>query len=129
MEYQYPSLSDRIQSILIDQVFIIALMFMASAVLDRYENVPDWIRIVLFFGLWGVYEPICMTFGCTIGNYVKRIRSRKFNDPTKRMNVFQAYIRYFIKILLGLVSFVTINMNKAKRAIHDFVASTVMIKV
>ena len=129
MQYEYPSLSDRIQSIIIDQVFIVALMFASASLLDKYENAPDWIRIVLFFGILAIYEPFCMMFGCTIGNYAKRIRGRKYEDPTKRMNVFQAYLRYFIKILLGWLSFLTIGMNKEKRAIHDLAASTVMIKV
>jgi hypothetical protein len=26
------------------------LLFVASSLLDKYENAPDWIRIVLFFG-------------------------------------------------------------------------------
>ena len=54
----YPSLSDRVQSNFIDVVLIIVLMFIASSVLDKYETAPDWIRIVLFFGLWAVYEPL-----------------------------------------------------------------------
>jgi uncharacterized RDD family membrane protein YckC len=129
MQYEYPPLSDRIQSIFIDQIFIITLMFVSTSILDKYEDAPDWIRIVLFFGIWAIYEPICMIFGCTLGNYFKRIRSRKFSDPTKRMNIFQSYLRYIIKIMLGWLSFLTINMNKEKRAIHDLAASTVMIKV
>jgi len=129
MQYEYPSLSDRIQSIFIDQILIISLMFVSASILDKYENAPDWIRIVLFFGIWAIYEPISMMFGCTLGNYAKRIRSRKFSDPTKRMSIFQSYLRYIIKIMLGWLSFLTINMNKEKRAIHDLAASTVMIKV
>jgi len=104
-------------------------MFVSASILDKYEDAPDWIRIVLFFGIWAIYEPICMMFGCTIGNYAKRIRGRKFADPTKRMNIFQSYLRYIIKIMLGWLSFLTINMNKEKRAIHDLASSTVMIKV
>jgi len=45
------------------------------------------------------------------------------------MTLLQAYIRFITKILLGWLSFLTINMNKDRRAIHDLVASTVMIKV
>ena len=52
----YPSLSDRVQSNFIDVVLIVVLMFVASSILDKYENAPDWIRIVLFFGLWAVFR-------------------------------------------------------------------------
>ena len=80
----YPTLSDRIQSLLIDQVFIIVCMFVFAALLDRFENPPDWIRAALFFGIWGIYEPFCLVFACTLGNYVKGIRVRKFKDQTKK---------------------------------------------
>lgn len=129
MEDIYPSLSERIQSILIDQVFIITLMFVFASILDRFEDPPDWIRIVLFFAVWLIYEPFLMTFGCTLGNYFKKIRVRKFPDSSKRINIFQAYGRYILKMLLGWLSFITITTNKERRAIHDLAASTLMIKV
>ncbi|MCW3118136.1 MAG: hypothetical protein JWM28_2218 [Chitinophagaceae bacterium] len=128
MEHKYPSLSERIQSMLIDQVLIVVLMFAFASMLDQFENSPDWIRIVLFFGIWGVYEPIAMTFGGSMGNYAKGIRVRKFNSGLESINILQAYIRYFVKIALGWLSFLTINMNTGRRAVHDLAAATVMIK-
>jgi hypothetical protein len=53
MEIEYPSLSDRFQSIIIDQVFIVILMFSGAAILDKFNDAPDWVRIALFFGIWG----------------------------------------------------------------------------
>jgi len=129
MENEYPSLSERFQSIITDQVFIVILMFVSAAILDKFSDAPDWIRIALFFAIWGIYEPVCMTFGCTIGNFIKRIRVKKFEKPEKRINIFQAYVRYITKLLLGLISFLTVTTNKERRAIHDMAASTVMIKV
>ena len=124
----YPSLSDRIQSAFIDAVLIVVLMFMATALLDKYENAPDWIRIVLFFGLWAVYEPLCTTLGCTAGNYMKGIRVRRYNNESNRINFFAAFVRYCVKILLGWISFITIHFNPERRAIHDYVAGSVMVK-
>jgi uncharacterized RDD family membrane protein YckC len=129
MENEYPSLSERFQSIIIDQVFIVILMFSFATILDKFSDAPDWIRIAMFFGIWGIYEPVCMTFGCTIGNFMKRIRVKKFARPEKKINIFQAYARYITKLLLGFISFLTVTGNKERRAIHDMVASTVMIKV
>src|SRR5882672_7475084 len=68
---EYPNLSDRVQSTFIDGIFIVIMMFVFASILDKYENAPDWIRIVLFFGLWAIYEPVCTTFGFTIGNLIK----------------------------------------------------------
>lgn len=129
MMEKYPQLTDRIQSSFIDLILIVAMMYVFASILDRYEHVPDWVRIVMFAGLFVIYEPLCMTIGFTLGNYIKGIRVRKFSDSTKRINIFQAIIRYPIKVLLGWISFLTIHSNPKRRAIHDMVSGTVMIKL
>ena len=129
MKPQYPYLSARVQSSFIDALVIIVLMFVFSAVLDKFEDPPDWIRIAMFFGIWAVYEPLCTTLGATIGNMVKGIRVRRRNDPSKRINFFQAFIRYIFKMLLGWVSFLTIHSNTERRAIHDIIAGSVVVNL
>jgi uncharacterized RDD family membrane protein YckC len=129
MQEKYPQLTDRIQSTFIDTILIVILMFISASVLARFNNVPDWVRITLFVALFFIYEPLCMIFGSTLGNYLKGIRVRKNSDTTKRINVFQAIIRYPVKLFLGWISFLTINANSKKRAIHDFVSGSVMIKL
>ncbi len=125
----YPLLADRVQSSFIDAILVIVLMFVFASVLDRFENVPDWVRIVLFIFLFVIYEPVCTSLGCTLGNYSKKIRVRNAADTGKRITIFQALIRYIIKVLLGWLSFLTIHSNPGKRAIHDFAAGSVMIKI
>ncbi len=125
---EFPSLSDRFQSTFIDMLFIVAMMFVASSVLERYQEVPDWVRLVLFVGLWGVYEPLCTSLGATIGNSMKNIRVRRITNITKRISFVQAFFRYLLKISLGWISFITIHFNPEKRAIHDLAAGSVMIK-
>lgn len=128
MEVTYPLLLDRIQSIFIDLVFIIILTFFASSLLDKVQDPPDWIRIALFVGLWALYEPLAVTFGCTLGQYIKKLRVRSHADPTRRINVLQAFVRYILKTFLGWISFLTISSNPERRAIHDFVSGSVMVK-
>ncbi|HVU55821.1 MAG TPA: RDD family protein [Puia sp.] len=123
----YPLLLDRVQSIFIDLILIVALMFVFAALLD--DDAPNWIRIVLFFGIWAVYEPLLVIFGCTLGQYVKKIRVRDHADPSRRINIIQAFFRYLIKAALGWFSFLTISFNPEKRAIHDFVSGSIMVKV
>jgi uncharacterized RDD family membrane protein YckC len=129
MQEKYPQLADRIQSTLIDTILIIILMFVFASILDKYENVPDWVRIVMFAGLFIAYEPLCMTLGSTLGNYLKGIRVRRNSDSTKRINILQAIIRYPVKVLLGWISFLTIGSNSKRRAIHDLISGSVMIKL
>ena len=126
---QYPFLSDRIQSSFIDLVFIVMMMFVFASWLEKYDNAPDWIRVALFFGLWAVYEPVCTSLGGTLGNYMKGIRVRQHKSSTKKINIFQALLRYVLKTTLGWISFLTMHTNKERRAIHDLAAGSVMIKI
>jgi uncharacterized RDD family membrane protein YckC len=128
MEKSYPALSDRIQSTFIDSLFIVFLMFVTSAILDRYEQAPDWIRITIFVGLWAIYEPLSTSFGGTIGNRIKGLRVRQYNNEHQRINIGQAFLRYILKVLLGWISFVTIHSNAQRRAIHDYASGSVMVK-
>lgn len=126
---KYPQLTDRVQATFIDTILIVIMMFVFAGILDKFENVPDWVRISLFVSLFMIYEPLCMTLGFTLGNYIKGIRVKKYADSTKRINILQAFIRYPIKVLLGWISFLTINRNAKRRAIHDLVSGSVMIKL
>lgn len=104
-------------------------MFVFTYILDRFDNTPDWVRMVLFAVLFLAYEPLCIALGFTLGHYLSGIRVRKNSDSTKRINIFQSIIRYPIKFLLGWISFFTIHFNPKRRAIHDFVSGSVMIKL
>ena len=128
IEIEYPTLSERVQSTFIDTIFIVVMMFVIASLLNRYENAPDWIRIVLFFGIWGVYEPVCTSLGFTIGNYLKGIRVRRISDYNKKINIIQAFFRYVLKISLGWISFLTIHTNPQRRALHDLAVGSVMIR-
>lgn len=128
MEEKYPFMIERIQSILIDSILVIACMILFSDVLSNFKDVPNWLRALLLIALF-LYEPIATTLGGTIGNNIKGIRVRKNSDEVQSINFFQALIRYFFKLLLGWLSFITIFSSDKKRAIHDIVSGTVMVKV
>lgn len=128
MEEKYPLMLERIQSILIDSVLIVACMILFSDILSNFKNVPNWLRAVLLILLF-LYEPIMTTFGGTIGNNIKKIRVRKNSDETQSINIIQAIIRYFFKIIFGWLSFITFFSSSKKRAIHDIISGTVMIKI
>jgi len=128
MDKKYPFILERIQSILIDSVLIIACMILFSDILSNFKNVPNWLRAVLLISLF-LYEPVMTTFDGTIGNNIKKIRVRKNSDENESINLFQALIRYFFKLLFGWLSFISIFSSTKKRAIHDILSGTVMIKV
>ncbi len=108
---------------------MVVLMFVAASVLDKISDGEDgWIRALVFIGIWGVYEPLSMTLGSTLGNYLMKIKVRQEGNRDKKINLLQALIRFIIKISLGWISFLTIHSNKERRAIHDFAAGSVVIE-
>ena len=128
MNENYPSVLDRTKSTLIDSILIIACMLLFTDILNMFKNVPDWTRAALFISLL-MYEPVCTTFGATLGNDKMKIRVRKNSETSERLNIFQATIRYFFKIIFGWLSFVTIFISPKSRTLHDFIVGSVMIKV
>lgn len=127
MHEKYPELSMRIKSAFIDGLFIFLLMFFFSAVLDRLTEPPVWLNMLMFIGIWVLYEPVCVAFGCTIGNYLMGIRVRRASNEARHINIFQSLVRYALKISLGWLSFLTIHQNTQRRAIHDLAAGSVMV--
>jgi uncharacterized RDD family membrane protein YckC len=123
----YPSLTERIKSSSADLIFILFLMSVIAMTFDQYTDVPDWLRAGLFIFLFLIYEPLAQTFGCTLGNYIMGIRVKQESNPTKRINIAQAYLRFAVKTALGIFSFFTINSNPERRAIHDIASGSVMI--
>ena len=127
MNPQYPSLLDRTKSITMDTLFLVGIMFALSELLNFFKDVPDWLKMVLFILLL-MYEPLCTAFGVTLGQDKMEIRVRKVSDETKRINIFQAILRFVFKYIFGWLSFITLFTSQKKRAIHDIVSGIVMIK-
>lgn len=97
----YPELGERYRSILLDSIVIIALMFGAGYLFEEWKNAPEdarmWAAIIIGAG----YEPLATALGCTLGQYVMKIRVRRAANEARKINVLQAYVRFVIKCLLG----------------------------
>lgn len=128
MEREYPTILERIKSTTIVTIIIIACMYFASEILNSFENVPDFIRMILF-ALILLYEPILTVFGATIGNEKMEIRVRTNANHAKKINFFQAVIRVILKYLLGWLSFITLFFSDKGRTIHDYASGSIMIKI
>jgi len=88
MYKEYPSILDRIKSTTIDTVIIIGFMYLASEILNSFENIPNYFRMIVFIGIW-LYEPILTSFGATIGNDKMEIRVRSNSDHSKELISFK----------------------------------------
>lgn len=127
MEREYPTILERIKSTTIDTIIIIAFMYFASEILNSFENVPDYVRVILFAGIL-LYEPILTVLGATIGNEKMDIRVRSNSNHAKKINFFQAIIRFILKFSLGWLSFITFFFSDKRRTIHDYVSGSIMIR-
>ncbi len=90
---------------------------------------PTAARVGWFFFLILGYEPLLTANAMTLGQYITGIRVRRLSDPGQRINIAAAYARYLTKLPLGFVSFLTMGFNQRRRAIHDFVAGSIVIDV
>src|SRR5690606_32850328 len=107
-EFEFPTLITRIQSSVIDFGVILIIIFVFSQLSDSI-NFPDWIRGFALLFVFILYEPSLQILGGTIGNRIKGINVRKNQDVERKINFFQALIRFIVKVLLGWVSFLTIH--------------------
>ncbi len=128
--FNKPSLVLRIKSTLIDSLVIILLMLVMSSILGILKIESGMLRGICF-ALVILYEPILVTFGGTIGQRIMGLRVRNFysyskNKSTHNINIFYSLIRYFMKILLGWISLLTIHSDNYGQAIHDKTGGSVM---
>lgn len=127
MIYELPTIKTRYISTFLDSMLILLAIFGIAAFFERFENVPDYVRVILFVFAVILYEPILMSFGCTFGQLIMNIRVRKFKDPERRIFLHGAFFRLLSKLFLGWISFISISFNQNKRAIHDFASGSVVI--
>ena len=125
---KYAVLPDRIKAAFIDGIIIIAAMYAISEIFNLIENVPNSIRIIAMF-IVVLYDPFFISkYGGTIGHSYSGISVKKENDTTKNISFPISLIRFILKFLLGWISLLTVTGNKKKKAIHDFIANSVVVE-
>ena len=123
-----PGIIDRIKAIFTDYVILILLLLIISNVFSSIEYVPDSIRIASFILLFGLYDPLSTAFlGGTFGHLAMGLRVRQKDDPSKKINLPKAILRFFIKFMLGAISLFTVTGNKNKMAIHDMAIDSIVL--
>ena len=125
---EFPSLVRRIQALTIDAVVLLTVFILTAQLVDILENTPAWIRALVFIFMFYIYEPLLISYKCTLGQYFMGIRVRSIKNPANRISLGRAYLRFLLKALLGWLSFITISFNPRKRAIHDFVGASIVVR-
>lgn len=126
MYFQNPSIARRYLATLIDLLLVLSMLVIISYVFKDADNKFIWLRLIISLGLFFIYEPLCTSKYSTIGQQIMGIRVRSIPN-LKHISLFAAYIRIFVKLSLGWISFLTIPFTDGKRGIHDFAAQTIVI--
>lgn len=128
MSVEYAMLLDRIKAAVIDAVILIASMYAVSELLELFEYVPNAIRILFAVFIFVLYEPLFVSqFGGTIGHSYSGLMVKRDNLLCGNINFFMALIRFILKAFLGWISLLTVTSNNKKKAIHDFLANSVVV--
>jgi uncharacterized RDD family membrane protein YckC len=122
----YPSLVRRYKALFIDSVLILTTL-VTIMVLVQDSDFRATIMVSAASIILLTYEPFLTSFSKTVGQRLMKIRVGKRKNPSERINLLNAYIRWFTKGLLGWISFLTIHFNRQRRAIHDMASDSVVI--
>jgi uncharacterized RDD family membrane protein YckC len=111
---------------MIDGMLMLVILIIIMIIVQGHEfRTPIMVSSALF--ILGTYEPLLTSYSRTLGQRLMKIRVGRQGNPKEKINLLNAYIRWFIKGLLGWISFVTIHFNQERRAIHDLASNSVMI--
>jgi len=128
-EMKYGTLINRVKAAIVDFMVLMGLILAVSTILSKFENVPDFVRVILFILIFILYDPIfTSTIGATIGHLILGLRIRRSNDEDRKIIFPIAIVRFIIKVVLGWISLLTISILKKKKAIHDLVAGSVVLQ-
>ena len=126
---EYPRLGRRYLGSVIDGLVVLAGTLLIGTVLGDLPPSLVPIRVALFVALWLGYEPGCTAFGVTLGQRLLGFRVRRESDPTQRIGLPAAWLRFVLKLALGLLSFITMAFNARGRALHDLASGSVVLSV
>ncbi len=130
MTKNYARLADRVKAAFIDTVILVALMYTASDFLTMFEEVTKPLRWTVFIIVVYLYDPLLTYFfGATLGQSFCKISVRRENNSDKNLPLHRCFLRFFFKATLGWISLLTITGNEKRKALHDFIAKSVVIEV
>ncbi|MUU79096.1 RDD family protein [Winogradskyella endarachnes] len=128
MENVYAGLQDRIKAAVADGILLIVIMYSITEILKFFNDVPSLLRMSLFILFFFLYEPLMVSiFGFTAGHYYFDIKVKRENNHDKNISFPLAVLRFILKFFLGWVSLLSVTGTDKKQAIHDKIASSVVL--
>lgn len=124
----YPGILYRVKAAIVDSVVLLVFMITTTYAFSLFEHVSDNARIVAFLFIFVFYDPLFTSmFGGTLGHKMNGISVKKDADNKRNLFFPLAFVRFLVKITLGWLSLLTMSGNDKRKAIHDFMAGSVVI--
>lgn len=123
----YPGLSLRINAAMIDSLIMGIYLYLSAYI--SYDIFPDHLipRLIIIFVPFLSYEPILLYFtGSTIGHRMNKISVTHYYE-NKKLNLFQCYMRFITKILLGIFSLIIMFMTQKNQSFHDLITNSLVV--
>lgn len=127
----YANFSRRLSGLCIDSLLLVVLTVSVMSIAPAVQRVPA-VRLGLILTWWAailLYEPVLVWHtGGTLGHRVMNLRVS--DDRTSgNVSLVQALVRFFVKAILGVFSFLTMRFSRRHQAIHDILTrSSVRIR-
>jgi uncharacterized RDD family membrane protein YckC len=126
--YPYAGVSDRLKAIVADAVMLGIFMFIIAKLFAGMTHVSDPTRMMAFIFVFCLYDPLFTSiFGGTIGHLMNGLRVKQEKNQKRNIPIHAALVRFAVKACLGWLSLLTVSGNDKSRAIHDFVAGSVVV--
>lgn len=130
MDRNYASISERVKAAFIDSLVLVAMMYASSDFLTMFDEVPKYLRWSLLVFVFILYDPLLTHFfGATLGHSFIKIGVRKDKNSAQKIAFPFAVIRFLLKSTLGWVSLLTISSSEKKKAIHDYMAKSIVVRI
>ena len=123
-----PSLLVRVKALFVD-VCIMLLVFTATTLfIDSFGDIPDFTKGFILIFMFFIYDPLLTSLtGSTLGHKLMKLKVRRYEEPERKISLWQASLRFFMKGMLGWISFLTVTGTKHKRAIHDLTSGSIIL--
>jgi uncharacterized RDD family membrane protein YckC len=125
---QFPSLLTRVKALVLDSLVILFIFSTLSVSINYLGDIPTLVKGFMLVFMIYLYDPILTSFfGATLGHRMMNLTVRKYDNQDMNISIGQALIRFFLKVILGWISFLTVTSNEQKRAIHDLASGSIVI--
>ena len=122
----YARLSRRISAVLIDSIFWAVMLFAVIYLVAQLGLQSPFGELAAVFIVTTI-EPVLVSFtGGSVGHHLYGLRITAASNG-ERLGIVQSYGRFLVKVILGIISLITILTSKRHQAIHDLLCGSIVV--